>query len=68
MGAGSTYVIRFEHTGPQPHLWIQVTEPDAEGRAILVSVTTLREGKDQTVVLQPGDPSVGEASVVRALH
>jgi len=29
MRAGSTFVIRFEHAGPQPHLWIQVTEPDA---------------------------------------
>ena len=33
-----------------PHLWIVVTEPDP-----VVSVTTLRNSKDQTVILRVGD-------------
>jgi len=38
------------------HLWIVVTQPDAETHlCAVVSVTTLRYGKDQTVVLRPGD-------------
>lgn len=65
MRAGDTYLISFEHVGPTPHLWILAAGPDADGRIVLVSVTTLRRGKDQTVVLQPGDhPFVKHASCV----
>jgi hypothetical protein len=39
-----------------PHLWIVVTQPDAETNlCAIVSVTTLRNSKDQTVILRPGD-------------
>jgi hypothetical protein len=65
MQAGDTFVITFDHSGPKPHLWILLTEPKQGEPVILVSVTTLRHEKDQTVVLQPGDhPWINHASVV----
>jgi hypothetical protein len=65
MRAGDTFVISFDHVGPTPHLWILAAGPDAEGRIVLVSITTLRRGKDQTVVLQSGDhPFVEHPSCV----
>lgn len=49
-----------------PHLWILITEPSAETHlGVFVSVTALRGGKDQTVVLRPGDhPYIAKDSVV----
>ncbi len=49
-----------------PHLWILVTEPDpATHLCVIVSVTTLREGKDQTVILDKGDhPFIRHSSTV----
>lgn len=39
-----------------PHLWIVITEPDpASNLCAIVSVTTLRNSKDQTVILRAGD-------------
>jgi hypothetical protein len=39
-----------------PHLWIVITEPDpASDLCGIVSVTTLRNSKDQTVILSVGD-------------
>lgn len=65
MNAGDTFLISFDHTGPKPHLWILLTDPSQGEPAILVSVTTLRHGKDQTVVLQPTDhPWVRHPSAV----
>lgn len=65
MRSGDTFIITFDHTGPRPHLWILVTEPAQGEPAVLVSVTTLRHAKDQTVVLQPGDHAwIQHASVV----
>jgi hypothetical protein len=41
---------------PILHLWILISEPDPDTSiGIMVSVTTLRRGHDQTVILQPGD-------------
>ena len=38
------------------HLWIVITEPDpASNLCGIVSVTTLRNSKDQTVILRVGD-------------
>jgi hypothetical protein len=49
-----------------PHLWIVVTEPDPENSlAVIVGVTTLRRGADQTVILRRGDhPFLRHDSVV----
>jgi hypothetical protein len=64
MCTGDTYLISFEHV-PTPHLWILAAGPFADGQVVLVSITTLRRGKDQTVVLQPGDhPFVQHPSCV----
>ena len=43
--------------GPDiPHLWIYVTERDAHTHlAVIVCVSTLREGKDQTTFLRKDD-------------
>jgi hypothetical protein len=39
-----------------PHLWIVVTEPTQEEyRVIIASLTTLRKGAEQTVVLRKGE-------------
>lgn len=39
-----------------PHLWIVVTQPESQTHlCAIVSVTTLRNSKDQTVILRPGD-------------
>ena len=39
-----------------PHLWIVVTVPDpVNSLCAIVSVTTLRNSKDQTIILRPGD-------------
>lgn len=39
-----------------PHLWIVITEPDPVSRlCAIVSVTTLRNSKDQTIILRVGD-------------
>jgi hypothetical protein len=43
-----------------------LTEPSsARGRAIIVTVTTLRDGSDTTVILQSGDhPFIVKSSVI----
>lgn len=65
MHAGDTFLIAFRNTRSIEHLWIAVTEPDSSGQIVIVSVTTLRNGIDQTVTLQPGDhPFVNHPSVV----
>lgn len=49
------------------HLWIVATEPlPATTETVVVSVTTLRNAADQTVVLRKGDhPFIQHDSVVR---
>lgn len=59
-----------------PHLWIIITDPNPESNlCAIVSVTTLRNGKDQTVILKVGDHpfirhestiSYGDAMIVDA--
>src|ERR1039457_2365672 len=39
-----------------PHLWIVVTQPDPQTHlCAIASITTLRNSKDQTIILRPGD-------------
>lgn len=65
MLCGSTFLIPAPGSGPTPHLWIVVTETGTEGRCIVVNVTTLRRGADQTLTLRLGDhPFVRHASVM----
>jgi hypothetical protein len=55
MQRGDTFLMP---AGPQgfEHLWIFVTDPDTDtNEAVIVSVTTLRNAADQTVILRRGD-------------
>ena len=48
-----------------PHLWIIITEPGLDERCVIVCVTTLRNDRDQTVTLVPGDhPFIKHPSVI----
>jgi hypothetical protein len=40
---------------PRPHLRVVVTKPDLSERFIVVNMTSMRAGADQTTVLKPGD-------------
>ena len=56
MDCGDTFLAPAPGGAATPHLWIVVTQPDAEFHlCAIVSVTTLRNSKDQTVILRAGD-------------
>jgi hypothetical protein len=56
MDCGDTFLMPAPGGLATPHLWIVVTQPDpATHLCVIVSVTTLRNSKDQTVILHPGD-------------
>ena len=53
-------------SGVTPHLWIVVTEPDDRGICIIVNLTTLRHGQDQTVTIAANEhPFVNRPTSVR---
>jgi hypothetical protein len=76
MNCGDTFLMPAPGGMATPHLWIVVTQPDVETHlCAVVSVTTLRNSKDQTVILRPGDHpfirhestiSYGDAMIVDA--
>jgi len=78
MDCGDTFLMPAPGGVATPHLWIVVTQPDPQTHlCAIVSVTTLRNSKDQTVILRPGDhPFVrhdstvfyGDAMIVDALR
>lgn len=53
MDCGDTLLIPAPGGGETPHLWAILTKPDP--LCIIVSLTTLRHNKDQTVILRKGD-------------
>ena len=56
MNCGDTFLMPAPGGAATPHLWILVTEPDPQTHlCAIVSVTTLRNSKDQAVILRPGD-------------
>lgn len=57
MVSGDTFLMPAPGiSNKTPHLWIVVTEPtQEEPRVIIVSLTTLRKGAEQTVVLRKGE-------------
>src|SRR4051794_27953595 len=56
MDCGDTFLMPAPGGRVTPHLWIIVTTPDpVTGLCAIVSVTTLRNSKDQTIILRPGD-------------
>ena len=65
MKCGDTLLIPAPGSGVTPHLWIICTEPTVDHLCIVVSVTTLRHNKDQTVTLYVGDhPFIRHPSIV----
>jgi hypothetical protein len=56
MDCGDTFLMPAPGGVATPHLWIVVTQPDPRTHlCAIVSVTTLRNSKDRTVILRPGD-------------
>jgi hypothetical protein len=56
MECGDTFLMPAPGGRLLPHLWIIVTPPQPDTRlCAIVSVTTLRNSKDQTVILRAGD-------------
>ena len=56
MRCGDTFLMPAPGGVGTPHLWIVITEPDSVSNlCAIVSVTTLRNSKDQTVLLRAGD-------------
>ncbi len=78
MDCGDTFLMPAPGGAATPHLWIVVTQPDPQTHlCAILSVTTLRNSKDQTVLLRPGDhPFIrhdstifyGDAMIVDALR
>ncbi len=65
MRAGETVLMSAPGVAV-PHLWILITDPSKDTNlGVFVSVTSLRGGKDQTVILRRGDhPYIAKDSVV----
>lgn len=56
MKCGDTFLMPAPGGNATPHLWVVITEPDpVSNLCAIVSVTTLRNSKDQTVILRAGD-------------
>lgn len=66
MCAGDTFLMAVAGRSAKRHLWFVLTDPDPEtDEVVIVSLTTLRPGKDQTVILRRGDhPFISHESVV----
>lgn len=64
LGCGDT--VHMPHPGQKiPHLWIIVADPDSNGNAVMVNVTTQVDGSDTTVILRKGDhPYILHDSVI----
>lgn len=57
MKSGDTFLMPAPGiSGSIPHLWMVVTDPTPQDQTvIIVSLTTLRHGAEQTVVLRKGE-------------
>lgn len=64
MKAGDTFHAQAPSSTKQ-HLYIVLTDPDANGKVVVANVTSQADGKDQSCVLQPNDhPFVTKESVI----
>jgi hypothetical protein len=70
MACGDAFLMPAPGGSAIPHLWIFVTERHPETHsAVIVSVTTLAEGKDQTIILRRGDhPFITHDSTISYRH
>jgi hypothetical protein len=50
--AGQTFLYPISAS---PHLWIIATDPNVDGRFVIVNFTSLRGSKDQTVSIRSGE-------------
>lgn len=67
MKSGDTFLMPAPGiSNKTPHLWIVVTDPTAgDPTVVVVSLTTLRHGADQTMILGKGEhPFITRASSV----
>jgi hypothetical protein len=53
ISAGNTFLYDLKRD--PAHLWVIATDPDEENRFLIVSLTSLKGSKDQTVILHGGD-------------
>lgn len=53
--AGQTFLYPLSDENESEHLWIIATEPNNEGLFAIVSLTSLRGAKDQTLILLRGE-------------
>lgn len=64
LNAGDAVVLP-QPRNPIPHLWILLTSPDPDGCAVVVNLTSLRPGADQSVKLSSNDhPYIHKPSVI----
>jgi len=54
VSAGDTFLYPLNESTKE-HLWVVATDPHDDGRVAIVSLTSLRGAKDQTVILRKGD-------------
>jgi hypothetical protein len=66
MDAGTTFFLVEEHRAVDTHLWVVVSDPHRfPEQLVIVSVTTLKEHKDQACILKRGcHPCITHASCV----
>lgn len=50
--AGETFLFPLNEDSQKEHLWVIATEPNSDGLFAIVSFTSLKGAKDQTVILQ----------------
>ena len=63
LNPGSTFLL--PKPGQVEHLWIVLTKPNKDGRAVCVNITSWTFDSDETVILVPGDhPFITKKSVV----
>ena len=64
LSCGDTFLIPKSKNEVE-HLWVVVTEPGEDGRAVCVNISTRQEYSDSTVVLKPGEhPYIKHDSIV----
>lgn len=55
LNAGQTFLGPLIPKNERPHLWIILSDPNSDGRILLVNCTSKAPPTDTTVILAPGD-------------
>lgn len=65
LGSGDTFLLPKPGRGSIEHLWIVLTDPDSNHKALCVNITTKQDHSDLTLILNAGDhPFVRHESVI----